>query len=370
MSNNQSSPEHSANEKTYRTEVEVFELVGKAVTDNEYEIRYASAAGETVSEDRDVPIYFEGGFGVSNPPNLAEIARNGRDAFSLEINQDQRMAGFVTIPLCDDGATAADNRQPTILTNREAIAWHFSSPESRRGYMLLSIQQIWRATRLIDAMDKADIEQIDAIPQSGAGFHLWIAAFLAPQRFRNIVAAFPTGLTPPDLLPEATARVIVDPLVKRLRTLVRPEPGRFDVPEGSSGRYVKNRPSRADLYSGPYISLSDQAPLVHRLRQHPDAPTITVLAADRDMIIRPEKVVRSLRSPSDIDRLIVIPGTHGISGNGATMSQLVALTADNIQLDEAAKTKPLRDRIVLPSTMELDRQRRICELADNVPLPV
>jgi len=78
--------------------------------------------------------------------------------------------------------------------------------------------------------------------------------------------------------------------------------------------------------------------------------------------------LKHLVSSTDIDRLVVVPGGHAISGRKDVLATILAQFPAMEAAKEGMATilKPLRERIVLPPGISRRRVEKIYKLADAV----
>ena len=261
------------------------------------------------------PVYFHGGYGVNCSDYLQYIAEQyGRSAFSViyETGRPRDTAYWFGNP--------KDERGDSRLVPREKVrrmASSFSGP-------IIAKSQIDLAADILRAMDTLGAEEADAIGQSVGALRVELAAHEAPHRVRSIVKAYPAGAIKPD-----PRRIVKSSLryAKAWRSHLK------IVNEDTLGRalcaprtlFSQLKPPRDVLTEGETVLLSHQSDILHSLRAQENAPAVALVAGENDFLFSPERILESLRAPTDIDVMYVTPGLHAIGRRKEVMDKVMSL---------------------------------------------
>jgi hypothetical protein len=330
------------------------------------EVEVIEAVPEESTIAQTAPVYYAHGAGwAQEEPTIVEMARQGRRAFSMEFGGARKSDARFVIGHSDLGdSESLQHIAAKEITSIGELGMVVSQQQMRAAATLLGVIAERGATDITAA-------QVDAVLQSESAGHGLIAAYAAPDKFRNIVLAFPgslsgkrTGFIP--------ARLVRDVFARRKH---RPSPEN-DFRQPDRPGYTTNlrmqlkAPGFRENAAG--LRYSDLTRMLHSLRGRKGAPGVTLVAGLNDGIFKLEDYLKHLVASTDIDRLIVVPGGHAISGRKDVLATILA----QFPAMEAAKTtaqegiamvlKPLRDRIVLPAGISRRRVERIYKLADAV----
>ncbi len=318
-----------------------------------------------------LPVYFTGGYGVDNVPYLVNLAEeHGRNAFSLShtgVRKKERT--FIAIT-----QTSSINESSTVRMKDARNL--LTQPVD----LIISKHQINKAATLLTAMAVNDIERADAIFQSEGALHGILAARAAPDKFRNIVLAYPAGVSRQDRPRKAYRGVIGDTISKyhpshRVATANSFKGYSGTGSEDIAMKYAQSR-HQGTFVDCATVALSDQGLILTGLRQQEEAPGVTLVAGLEDRIFPPERLMGSLRSSEDIDFMLVTHGLHGIHYRKDVMDQIASLfsimEARKAEREAARKNgqkltpQPLRDRLILPPNIPPQRAKKLYDLADQV----
>lgn len=309
-----------------------------------------------------IPMYFSGGVGVNNLPYIIDTAEHGVDGITMIWEGErEKDSTFLAVPKNDRAARSRMTRKET----RVALA----DPTID---LILSQHQLNKAKILLKVLEAEGITLTDAILQSTDALNGLIAAHEDPSRFNNIVLAFPGGVSRLED-PMKSAPTVIDDAISRIRHPKRVSPDNNlrtplkNGPEDIKNLYRRTKPHNpfVDFAS---VALSDQGLLLHELRQNEQAPGVSLVIGLDDPIFSPEKLIASLRSPEDVDFIMIAPVRHGIGYRKNLMEEIREL----FPMMEARKTEgadvppqPLRDRLFLPA-MPSERAITLRSLADQV----
>ncbi len=312
------------------------------------------------TDSKQPPIYYAHGAGwAQEEPTIEEIARQGRSAFFMEFRGDRKPdTRFVT-----GNKQIGDGAALEHVTAKEA---------ARLGELgvIIPQQQIRAAASLLSVIaersaENPDVRRVDALLQSESAGHGLIAAYAAPEKFHNIVLAYPGGLSGKrkGFIP---GRIVRDMFARRKH---RPQPENdFRYPDRPGGlksiqMQLKSPGFREDAKALRHGHL----PLMlHSLRQKQDSPGVTLVIGLNDGIFRLKDYFRNLVSATDVDRIVIIPGGHAIGGRKDVLAKIL----DQFSAIDDAKAehdqRPLRERIVFPFEVSPRVVRKIYKLADKV----
>lgn len=320
-----------------------------------------------------VPVYFSGGYGnVKNAPSLVNIAEHGRNAFSLAF-EGARDSDTTFEAISQTEAGKVGETHSMIAARKLPAAVDEGSVDA-----VVSRHQMNKAATLLAAMAERKIEQIDVIAQSEGALHTLVAAYSNPDKYRNIVLAYPAGLSGTDNPGKIMRNVGKDTIYKKLHRVNSENSFKNDLGGGFDTSSTAHKQGRAPgaLVDGATVSFSEQSALLNGLRQNADAPGVALVAGLGDQIYPPEDYLRNLRSASDIDFMLVTDGPHGIAYRRDVMDQindlLGALEVKQADRDAARQRGedlpfvPLRDRLILPATISDERAEELRILADEV----
>ena len=160
----------------------------------------------------------------------------------------------------------------------------------------------------------------------------------------------------------------------------------FEDPKPSSFRALGKLASRRFRDSGGFRALAStisgyQGGLLHELRQNKDAPAVSVVLGTKDMAMKPDRIIKSLKSAEDVDFLLIVNSTHGIKGRKDLMKKILELT-DVMEAQLKAKKLSERrgevfepgsldDRLIFiedgPYSVSKEEQNRLKEIASQIP---
>jgi hypothetical protein len=346
-----------AHESYFGGEVQVIEAIPidskteQPIATNEPDIYYAHGAGWAQEE-----------------PTITEMARRGRKAFSMEAVGD-RIA---------DARFVVGHREPGNVESLQHLEKKEVAARLGKLSMIVPKQQMREAATLLALITERGEQhpaagRIDAVFQSESAGHGLIAVYTEPDRFENVVLAFPGSLSGPQtgFIP---GRIIKDGMVRRQH---RPLPdGDFRRQAGASAAealrmQLKSPGFKEDAAALRYSAL---AQMLHSIRERENTPGVTLVAGLDDKIFALEGYLESLVAPTDLDAIIVVPGGHAIGGRrevlATIMEQFPAMRALKAAREQARRegqapiVAPLRNRILLPKDTPLQRAERIMALAD------
>lgn len=309
------------------------------------------------------PIYYAGGYGYDQ-------ARNWGVADHL-----YGTYGVKTVAPLEDTAPGSANPNFSITHNgRTAEVTRRQALHTIRRHpvdLSVSLYQQDRAEELLTALDQQGHDQVDGIFQSADALNGLLAAREDPRIFRNIVLAYPAGLH--RRRQTSTPSVIDGAVTPRRWPLPRheyDETTHFEAPaESILARYQTLR--RTSSYTiGASAILSYEAPVLSEIRRNTDAPNVLLVVGAHDWIMPPNRIIGSLQSASDVDRILVTDTPHGVRGRKATVREILSLfpeLEDARRLRESGSdTPPLTERMRFASTVSPAIKDRLLHVASTV----
>ena len=324
------------------------------------------------------PVLFMGGTLHDNEKNrfaLRFIEKNGRK---------------VLAPLEDRLPSAAPWRNRVRSTGSDKIV---SAPlalleaPKEETEAIISLTQEARSDELISHVEN-ETDAITLIAQSADAQVATIAAHKRPDLFSKVVLVFPSGMDKKETT-FAYSKQAVNELKNRKKSSkmpVNPE-NIFEDPKPSSLRELGKLAARRFQGSGGFRALSStisgyQGGLLHELRQKKDAPVVSMVLGTKDMAMKPERIIKSLRSAEDVDFLLIVNSTHGIKGRKDLMEKIIEITdvmeahsharKSDEKREEVFDLGPLEDRLIFiqegPYSVPKEEQERLREIASHVPV--
>lgn len=310
-----------------------------------------------------LPVYFAGGVGYGpgsgrTEPVLQAIADRGRAAWTVE----RTALGGI------DNRFAVTKGGETSIGSR-GDAWRALADLATSR--VVALHQEAAADDLLAAMDKAGIVRTDAIFQSADALNGLIAASQHPERFNNIIFAYPGGQVRRPRPIRNMKATLKETAEDRLRGSSQKEA----IPTAlqTHGEMAEGRRSRLARYAaqsamGLAATHSYQGDMLTTLRQGEQRPGVALVVGLRDWMIRYDDVFDSLGSADNVDYIMVVDGGHGIKGRQDILDNMLnllpALEARKQAGDDAAQ--PLRDRLILPEHISRKRADELRALADKV----
>lgn len=314
-------------------------------------------------DESQLPVYFAGGVGYGSGSETTEsvlraITDRGREAWTVER----------TAPGDIDGRFAITKGRETTIGSR-GDAWRALADLAVS--QVVALHQEAAAEDLLAAMDKAGIVRTDAILQSADALNGLIAASQHPERFNNIIFAYPGGQVRrprPIRNMKATLR---EALEDKLSGSSQKET--IPIAPQAHGETAGSKRSRLARYAGQSAmglaaTHSYQGNMLTTLRQGEQRPGVAMVVGLRDWMIRYDDVFNSLNSADNVDYIMVVDSGHGIKGRQDILDNILnllpMLEARKQAGDDAAQ--PLRDRLILPEHISQKRADELRALADKV----
>lgn len=230
----------------------------------------------------------------------------------------------------------------------------------------LSEYQKRRASELNDYHEAQGHRQVNAIFQSADALMGLQAVREKPAAYRNIILAYPAGIARQDRLAKASVAVAMSSV--RSRRAVREL-----TPENDYEAHLRlaGKPRTvADRVIAPSVALSYQAPLLHEIRTGEHAPGISMVLGIKDDMMRPDKVIKELQDPSDVDYILVTDTPHGINGRKDIMNETLRL----LDMTEQARADrevgkplpPLADRLHFYGNVPESKRAELLALAAEI----
>lgn len=313
--------------------------------------------GETVKTEKSDVYYAHGAGWAQEEPTVQEMARRGRRAFAMDFTGARLADARFVIGHTELGNTASlqDATDKEVAASLGELGGIVPRQQMREAATLLGLI----AER--GSQDPA-ASRIDAVFQSESAGHGLIAAYTHPEAFHSIVLAFPGSLSGPQtgLIP---LRIVKDGMVRRQH---RPSPDndfRSQNQLGSAASIRMQLKSPGFKEDAAALRYSALAWMLHSIRQREGAPGVTLVAGLDDKIFELEGYLNSLVAPTDIDRVVVVPGGHAVGGR----KDVLATIMDQFPAMEAGRASgPLSQRIFLPQNTPVERTEKIMALANEV----
>jgi hypothetical protein len=307
------------------------------------------------------PIYFAGGFGYDQDRNgrVSEyLAGLGREIVPVLPNPDVRNA--------DTGFSVVMNGIATQLPRRQAIRT-VSKPSVERSAANF---QLARSEELLTSLEQGGYEKVDAIFQSADALNGLIAVHTQPEKFNNVVLAYPAGIIKQPNPLKASGGVVKS--VVRGRQVRHKAAAVVDNFEAlSTSVQEKGKPKTAGGFvTAASVALSYHGPLLSEVRCEKDAPGISLVLGLDDWMIRPERVLESLNSSNDVDYILITDTPHGVNGRTDVMDEIMNLFPMMEQAKEARKAgspvEPLADRLIFSESVSPEKREELRGLAAGV----
>lgn len=160
-----------------------------------------------------------------------------------------------------------------------------------------------------------------------------------PAGYRNIILAYPAGIARQPRISKASLSVVMSSVKSR-------RAARRLSPDNDYEAHLRSAPKPrtvADKVIAPSVALSYQAPLLHEIRAGKHAPGISMVLGLKDDMMRPDKVIKELRSSNDVDYILITDTPHGINGRKDIMDKTLELMdkTEQARADrEAGKPQP------------------------------
>jgi hypothetical protein len=304
-------------------------------------------------------VYYAHGAGwAQEEPTILHMAQLGRRAFAMELTGDRESDPRFVTGHTPEGLVDATGKD--VAAQLDDLGMVVPRQQMREAATLLGLI----AER--GAQDPAAI-RIDAVFQSESAGHGLIAAYSHPEAFHNIVLAFPGSLSGPQIgfIP---LRVAQDAIVRRQHRTTPDNNFRppSNLRPGEALRMQLQSPGFKE--DAAALRFSALANMLHAIRERRDAPRIgiTLVAGLDDKIFELEKYLTSLVAPTDVDRIIVVPGAHAISGRKDVLTTVMDQFPAMEDQTDTHNALPLRERMVLPPDIPPEREEWLLLLADAV----
>lgn len=293
------------------------------------------------------------GFGKEEP-TAKKIAASGRDALSYSMS----------------GLGKADQRyavgRPGSLVEVDEASIFANTAE---GDVVIPKQQMLQAEVLLHTLDQRGDGPVDAIFQSESAGHGIIAAYAEPSKFNSIVLAFPGSFEAQPERREIGRRMRAE---RRVAKEHRPSKGE-NFTKGFRNKVLAARAMAQAMRSpGDFLTKaaglqnSSLASLLHEMKQRDDAPPVTLVAGLDDNIFPLERYFETMVSSQDVDRIVIVPGGHAITGRPEVLDTILEQFPAMESLDEEFRARPLKDRIVFPEGISRERADEIFAMADRL----
>lgn len=297
----------------------------------------------------DHPIYFGGGFGYGEQRN------NG----VLSFLQSQ---GYSTLPSLPDVPRGERDKRFTVTTDKGSVVLSRMRTLLQAGKMqpdqVISHYQVDRAQELIRLLDEGrQGKGVWALFQSADAINGLQAMHERPDLVDSAVLAYPAGIISQPNVLKAAADVIHSGWKGRQWT-AKAEHDNFETTNGSK---VRRELGASNFTVAASVALSDQTHLLSEIRSRPNPPGIWLVLGTEDWMIRAERVIESLRSPNDVDGILITDKPHGIKGRGDELTEWLKL----FPLMEQAKKNRQAGIVETRSLSHPDRLRFFGDISED-----
>lgn len=274
--------------------------------------------------DSKTPVLIEGGFGhdhLTNANTTGHVRRLGYTALD---------------PLADPSISDApkgyrirhaDGRERTV----SRLLTYFLAPMPEIA-LISSQQQEKRADEVIDHVKERSSGPVNGIFQSADAQNGLIAAHRQRDLFKNIVFAFPAGLVKKRGVVEYTAQMLRGAVKYRGDKHVPHSSDDFELSKRAKSLRERRRERKFAKSGGTVVARSVavayQNELLHEVRQGADAPGVALFLGLKDSIARPDRVIESVISANDVDRIHITNTKHGWNGSKKMMNTILGLFED------------------------------------------
>jgi pimeloyl-ACP methyl ester carboxylesterase len=325
------------------------------------------------------PIQFMGGTLHDQPKNgdvLSYVESTGRTTLAPLPNRNTKGMPWRTRIHMDQADEVVLAPKALLRTTDEEVK------------AITSLAQEARADELIESIE-GQSERITLIGQSADAQPAVVAVHRHPDRFKNLILAFPSGVAKKqkrsEYLRQAAAQVARGKATEP-KPVIEPE-NDFSTPLPESPAELGRLTMRRFKASGGLRALAStmsgyQGGMLHELRQNEHIPGVSMVLGTRDAVGRPDKIIESLKSADDVDFLLIVNSSHGIKGRKDLMDRLLELTdmmEARTQARQAAKERgeefeagSLADRLIFLEDeayrVSEEEKERLRALARQVPL--
>jgi len=309
------------------------------------------------------PFYFSGGYKYDHERNgrVADYIQHlGHVTLSPMPNPDRGCAPNGCIVKYPNGGTED-------VTNWEA--YRVKSGAFGAAAIISKWQQR-RAEQLIEHVEQQSPDKpVNAIFQSADAINGVLAAGLRPDKFKNLVLAFPAGMA------ERRGQTEYQRDMMRSARTHKGTPWRPYEFEPQETKLQSLRKRRHSNSGGAAVAMSTavsyQPKLLNELKQRENAPGVAMVLGLRDSTILPERVIQSLADPdNDIDCLLITNTGHGVRGDKKTMDEMLGLFPKieevNAKRRSGESVPPLEERVVFSDNVGVvDRERILALIGDR-----
>lgn len=248
--------------------------------------------------------------------------------------------------------------------------------------LIASRQQEARADELIEHIEHETSEPVTHIAQSADAQNAVLAAHKRPDLFKNLVLMFPSGMVKKQSRTE---------YLRQIASSVREEKSEKDMipPENDYEAMIRPTSIRERVKSGRFkksggypVAASAIAAynshLLHETRQKENTPGVAMVLGLKDKMMRPDRIIQSLVSASDVDYILVTNTSHGINGRKDLATEVIQLSdmmdARNARRNtahtqgETLEPESLAQRLLFMPDVPEDQREKLRLLADAVPL--
>lgn len=302
--------------------------------------------------------YSHGAGWAHEAPTVKQIATFGRRAFSY-VHRGERQVDKDFIFDTHEGTSEIVGKRGLRRKVRSA----------RRVIPKQLIREAATFSGLLEERaERGDAEPIDAIFQSASVGPGMLAVNGAPEKFRNVVLAFPSGFEHQKGVSKKMAKEAMTKQRQRRRE------GENFIPRTKGRLFTAAHALRQQVRSSGFFANaaalrynSSVPSLLNQVKSRENAPGVTIVAGLDDKIFPIERILNRLESSSDVDRIMLVPGGHAIDGR----SEVLETILDQFPVMEANKNSakplaPLIERIEFPENISKRRYRRIEKLANKL----
>lgn len=172
----------------------------------------------------------------------------------------------------------------------------------------IPVAELQKALTIIEAINKKDIDKIDAIGHSEGGLNLAIAASLYPEKFRNLVFIAPAGMMgKKDSFLDLIKRFTIDEGINEIKNRKDSNINSFYDYIKNIIKYVSKNPSLA-LKESREINNADIFEMFKHLKEQ--GIGVGLVCGVNDKVFPIEEVIKSANE-KNIDYLVSTKGHHG-----------------------------------------------------------
>ncbi len=306
------------------------------------------------------PIYFAGGFGYGEQRN----ARVMHYMQTLGYETSYALADK-DMSLADPRFTVAVGGLSTVISRLSAMRLAASAEQFDT---LTSNYQHDKAQDLTSMIEANHPGGVRAIFQSADALNGVTAMYERPDLIDNAILAYPAGIVRQPA-PIKAAKGVFKSGVSAKRQVKTAPADNFE--HRDNGSRLKRERVASHFTIAASVALSDQSALLSGIRRRDNAPGVSLVLGTKDWMFSPERIIDSLRSPNDVDYVMVTDKPHGVNGRKQEVKEwlnLMKLTAEAKRARQAGTiaVKPLVDRLIFSGDIPQQKREELAALAAQV----